>query len=130
MCSLSGVMTLIPACWAKAAHEIIVSSAIKLMVRERHSLRIPSQRHSIFPQPERALQNELLVDAAIMSSRGHSRARKIWIDDALGGGAARCRRVALRQRRVAAFVIVGPAAVHVQANRISWIVRLGRRWPY
>src|SRR6266851_10372577 len=123
MCSLSGVMTLIPACWAKAAHEIIVSSAIKLMVRERHSLRIPSQRHSIFPQPERALQNGLLVDAAIMSSRGHSRARKIWIDDALGG-AARCRRVALRQRRVAAFVIVGPPVVHMQANRISRIVRL------
>ena len=39
-----------------------------------------------------------------MSSRGHSRARKIWIDDALGG-AARCRRVALRQRRVAALVL-------------------------
>jgi hypothetical protein len=28
MCSLSGVMTLIPACWAKAAREIIVSAAI------------------------------------------------------------------------------------------------------
>jgi hypothetical protein len=40
-------------------------------------------------------------------------ARKIWIDEALGG-AARCRRVALRQRGVAAFVIVG---VDPQANR-------------
>jgi hypothetical protein len=51
-------------------------------------------------------------------------ARKIWIDVALGG-AARRRRVALRQRCVAAFVIVGPPAVHMQANRISGIVRLG-----
>jgi hypothetical protein len=55
---------------------------------------------------------------------GLFRACKIWIDVALGG-AARCRRVALRQRRVAAFVIVGPPAVHMQANRISGIVRLG-----
>ena len=65
-----------------------------------------------------------LVHGAIMSSRRQSRARKIWIDDALGG-ATRCRRVALRQRRVAAFVIVGPPAVHMQANWISRIVGLG-----
>jgi Transposase len=64
-----------------------------------------------------------LVHRAIMSSRRQSRARKIWIDDALGG-ATRCRRVALRQRRVAAFVIVGPPAVHMQTNWISRIVRL------
>jgi hypothetical protein len=51
-------------------------------------------------------------------------AGKIWIDDALGG-AARCRCVALRQRRVAAFVIAGPPAPHMQANRISRIVGLG-----
>ena len=71
-----------------------------------------------------------LVDAAMAPiTCGLCRAREVWIDDALGG-AARCRRVALRQRRVAAFVIVGSAAVHVQANRISRIVRLGRRWPY
>ena len=57
-------------------------------------------------------------------TRGLFRTRKIWIDEALGG-AARCRRVALRQRRVAAFVIVGPPAVHMQANWISRIVRLG-----
>src|ERR1700730_13640304 len=50
--------------------------------------------------------------------------REIWIDDALCR-AARCRRVALRQRRVAAFVIVGPPGVHMQADRISRIVRLG-----
>jgi hypothetical protein len=51
-------------------------------------------------------------------------ASKIWIDDA-HGGAARCRRVALRQRRVAAIVIVGPPPlVNMQANRISRIVRL------
>jgi hypothetical protein len=59
-----------------------------------------------------------------MPLSGHLRARKIWIDDALCR-AARCRRVALRQRRVAAFVIGGPPAVHMQANRISRIVRLG-----
>jgi hypothetical protein len=52
------------------------------------------------------------------------RAREIWIDDALCR-APGCRRVTLRQRRVAAFVIVGPTAVYVQANRISRIVRLG-----
>jgi len=62
-------------------------------------------------------------------TRGLCRARKIWIDDALCRAAWR-RRVALRQRRVAAFVIVYPPAVHVQANRISRIVRLGRRRPY
>ncbi len=46
-----------------------------------------------------------LVDAATPPiTRGLFRARKIWIDDALGG-AARCRRVALRQRRVAALVL-------------------------
>ena len=56
-------------------------------------------------------------------TRGLFRARKIWIDDALGS-AARCRRVALRQRRVAALVIVAPPVVHMQANRISRIVRL------
>ena len=39
--------------------------------------------------------------------RGLFRAREIWIDDALCR-AARCRRVALRQRRVAAIVIVAP----------------------
>jgi hypothetical protein len=55
---------------------------------------------------------------------GRLRARKIWIDNALRG-ATRCRRVALRQGRVAAFVIVGPPAVHMQANRIGRIVRLG-----
>src|SRR5260370_21087093 len=70
-----------------------------------------------------------LVDAAIMPVVGRSPARKIWIDVALGG-AARCRRVALSQRRVAAFVVVGPQAVHVQANLISRIVRLGPCWPY
>ena len=72
---------------------------------------------------------ESLIDAAIMSSRGHSRARKIWIDDAFCG-AARGRRVALWQRRVAAFAIVGPPGIHVQANRISRIVHLGRRRSY
>jgi len=55
------------------------------------------------------------------------RAREIWIDDALCR-APGCRRVALRQRRVAAFVIVGPPVVYVQANRISRIVRLGPSW--
>jgi hypothetical protein len=51
-----------------------------------------------------------LVDARmppIMSFPGLFRAREIWIDDALCR-AARCRRVALRQRRVAAIVIVEP----------------------
>ena len=37
-----------------------------------------------------------LVDAAMPPIiSGHLRARKIWIDDALGG-ATRCRRIALR----------------------------------
>src|SRR4029077_11022716 len=56
------------------------------------------------------------------------RAPVIWIDDALCR-AARCRRVALGQRRVEAFVIADPA-VHVQANRISRIVGLGASRPY
>ena len=74
-----------------------------------------------------------LVDARmppIMSFPGLFRAREIGIDDALCR-AARCRRVALRQRRVAAIVIVEPPlSVLVQANRVSRIVRLGRRRPY
>src|SRR6201987_782145 len=65
----------------------------------------------------------LLVDTAIRSSRRHSRARKIRIDD-VPSPAPRCRRVALGQRRVTAFVIVR-SLVHVQANRISRIVHLG-----
>jgi hypothetical protein len=68
-----------------------------------------------------------LVDAAMppITRAGLFHASKIWIDDARGS-AARCRRVALRQRRVAAFVIVGaPLLVNMQANRISRIVRLG-----
>src|SRR5882672_5546461 len=69
-----------------------------------------------------------LVDPAMPPiTHGVLRAREIWIDDTLCR-ASRCRCVALRQRRVAAFVIVGP--VHVQANRISRIVRLGARRPY
>ena len=60
---------------------------------------------------------------------GQFRARKIRIDDA-PSRAARCRRVALGQRRVAAFVIVRSRVPHVQANRISRIVHLGRRRPY
>ena len=48
-------------------------------------------------------------------------ARK-WIAEALGG-AARCRRITLRQRRVAALVIaLGP-----QAKWKTWRVGLGRR---
>src|SRR6267142_1675595 len=70
-------------------------------------------------------QNRPLVDATMPPiTRGRGRAREIWIDDALCR-TARCRRVALRQRRVAAFVIVGPPGVYVQANRIIRIVRLG-----
>src|SRR5260370_8775973 len=70
-----------------------------------------------------------LVDAAMPPrTRGLFHAREIWIDDALCR-AARRRRVALRQRRVAAFVI-GGRAVHVQATRISRIVRLTPRRPY
>jgi hypothetical protein len=50
-----------------------------------------------------------LVDPAMPPiTRGLLRAPEIWIDDALCR-AARCRRVALRQRRVAAFVIGGRA---------------------
>lgn len=60
-------------------------------------------------------------------ARGLFRARKKWIDDALGS-AARCRRAALRQRGVAALVIVAPPVVHMQANRISRIVRLSPSW--
>src|SRR5258707_14809572 len=124
MCSLSGVMTLIPGfdCWAKAANGIIVSPAINGTRKTFITETLSKTCH--FSATRTSAPNKALVDAAIMSSGGHSRARKIWIDDALGG-AARCRRVALRQRPVAAFVIVVPAAVHEQANRISRIIGLG-----
>src|SRR5450755_4714212 len=52
----------------------------------------------------------------IMSFPGLFRAREIWIDDALCR-AARCRRVALRQRRVAAIVIVEPPPVRTCADK-------------
>src|SRR5260370_40926640 len=68
-----------------------------------------------------------LVEAAIVPAVGRSPARKIWIDVALGR-AARCRRVALSQPRVAPFVIVGLQAVHVQAHRVSPIVQLAPCW--
>ncbi len=67
-----------------------------------------------------------LVDAAMppITRAGLFHASKIWSDDALCC-AARCRRVALRQRRVAAFVPVGPPRpVNMQAYWISRIVRL------
>src|SRR6267142_5579556 len=71
-----------------------------------------------------------LVDPAMPPiTQGVLRAREIWIDNTLRR-ASRCRCVALGQRRVAAFVIVVPPGVHVQANRISRIVRLGGRRPY
>ena len=71
-----------------------------------------------------------LVDAAMPPiARGPLRAREIWIDDALCR-AARGRRVALWQRRVAAIVIVAPPGPDMQANRVSRIVRLGARRPY
>jgi hypothetical protein len=60
----------------------------------------------------------------IMSSRGHLRARKIWIDDALGG-TARCRLGALRQRGIAAFDEALFVAVELQADRIVRAIRLG-----
>jgi hypothetical protein len=56
-----------------------------------------------------------LVDAAMppISRAGLFRAREIWIDDALCR-AARCRRIALRQRRVAALVIVEPPSPYLR----------------
>jgi hypothetical protein len=65
-----------------------------------------------------------LVDAAIMSSRRRSSARKIWIDDALGG-TARCRLGALCQRGVAAIDVAPVYAVGLQADWIVRIIRLG-----
>src|SRR6202011_3888555 len=62
-----------------------------------------------------AAARSYLVDARmppIMSSPELFRAREIWIDDALCR-AARCRRVALRQRRVAAIVIVEPPSPYL-----------------
>jgi hypothetical protein len=59
-------------------------------------------------------------------TRGLSRARKKRIGVALCR-AARCRRVALRQRRKAAVDVVASAAVGLQANREIWIVSLSPR---
>ena len=68
-----------------------------------------------------------LVDAAlppIISFRGHSRGRRIWIDDA-HGVAARCRPSALLQRGIGAFDVGVLHAVDLQADRIVRIIRLG-----
>src|SRR3979490_711854 len=68
----------------------------------------PPNRKELHPLATALGCHKFSVDVAMPPiTRGLFCARKIWIDDALGG-AARCRRVALRQRRVAAFVIVGP----------------------
>ena len=56
---------------------------------------------------------------------GHLRARKIWIDDALGG-AARCRLITLRQRGIGAFDVVPIYAVGLQADRIVRAISLGQ----
>jgi hypothetical protein len=95
-----------------------------LRTARAHDQADPRARDHAFAPGGVFVQAKALVDAAMPPiTRGLFRAREIWIDDALCR-AARCRRVALRQRRVAAFVVVG-LAEHVQANRISRIVRLG-----
>ena len=64
------------------------------------------------------------IDAAIPAASCFW-ARVIRVDDALGG-AARCRHIALCQRGIGAFeVIVFPALVDLQADRIVRIIRLG-----
>jgi hypothetical protein len=71
-----------------------------------------------------------LVDAAmppVMWSRWRLSARKIWIGNTLGG-AARCCRVALRQRGIAASDVAPIYAVGLQADRIGRIIRLGANW--
>jgi hypothetical protein len=52
-------------------------------------------------------------------TRGLPGTRIIWIDHARGG-AARCRGVALRQRRVAAFVIAASPACTGFAGSYVW----------
>jgi hypothetical protein len=71
-----------------------------------------------------------LVDIAlppITWSRGHRRAGKIRIGDALGG-AAGCRLRALRLRSIAAVDVAPSDAVGLQADRIVRIIRLGPSW--
>jgi hypothetical protein len=66
-----------------------------------------------------------LIDLAMSWITGPLfRASEIWIDDALCR-AARCRRVALRQRRVAAFVIVGPVVQSFLLAAVTNFVILG-----
>src|SRR5712664_745620 len=60
----------------------------------------------------------------VISRRAHLRARKIWIDDALGG-AARRRLSALWQRGIAAFDVAALYVVDLQADRVVRIIRLG-----
>jgi hypothetical protein len=60
-----------------------------------------------------------------MWSRGHTRTRKIWIGDALGGE-ARCRLSALRQRGIAACDVAPIDVVDLHADRIVRIIRLAR----
>ena len=77
----------------------------------------PSRASSAAPigTDTEAAARSYLVDARmppIMSVPGLFRAREIWIDDALCR-AARCRRIALRQRRVAALVIVEPPSPYL-----------------
>jgi hypothetical protein len=81
------------------------------------------QRH----KPKGAASSDL-VDARmppIMSFPRQLRARKIWIDDALGS-AARCRLITLRQRGIGAFDVAPPIAVDLQAGRIVRAICLGQ----
>jgi hypothetical protein len=73
--------------------------------------------------PDEPPQGLRLVDARmppmpIMWFPEHLRARKVWIGHA-PGGAARCRHGALCQRGIAAFDIVPPWGVDLQADRIA-----------
>jgi len=63
----------------------------------------------------------------IIWSRGNLRARKVWIGDALSC-AARCRLSALRQRDIAAFDVVPPSSVGLEADRTMRVIYLGPSW--
>src|SRR4051794_26492977 len=100
----------------------------KLRTTRRVVLLFIGARRGLDP-PVSSLRPDRSIELALPPVPSGFSACVIRVDDALGG-AARCRHIALCQRGVTAFeVIVVPALIDLQADRITRIIGLRlSRW--